>query len=50
MTNASCPVCGAAITGSGTKTTVSGKEITVCCEACAKKAKETPTKYAGTAK
>jgi hypothetical protein len=31
----------------GIKLTVVGKEITVCCDECANKVKESPAKYAG---
>jgi len=45
-----CPVCDWEIKDGGIKVKVAGKEITVCCDDCAKKAKEEPAKYAGTAK
>ena len=34
-----CPVCGAEIKGRGVKARMGGKEVTVCCEDCANKAK-----------
>jgi ribosome-binding protein aMBF1 (putative translation factor) len=44
-----CPVCDWEITDGGIKVKVGGKEITVCCDDCAKKAKQSPAKYAGLA-
>jgi ribosome-binding protein aMBF1 (putative translation factor) len=41
-----CPVCDWEIKDDGIKVKVSGKEITVCCDDCAKKAQENPAKYA----
>jgi hypothetical protein len=38
MENCKCPVCDWEITDGGIKITVKGKEITVCCDECAKKA------------
>ncbi len=49
MNTKKCPVCDDEINGDGIKVKVAGKEITVCCADCAKKAKENPTKYAGAA-
>jgi len=43
------PVCDWEIKDDGIKATVGGKEITVCCDDCANKAKESPAKYAGAA-
>jgi hypothetical protein len=47
METKKCPVCDWEITDGGIKVTVGGKEITVCCDDCANKAKESPAKYAG---
>ena len=48
MTTKKCPVCDWEIKdGGGIKVKVAGKEITVCCDDCARKAKEDPAKYAG---
>lgn len=38
MNTSKCPVCDWEITDGGVKVTVAGKEITVCCDDCAKKA------------
>jgi ribosome-binding protein aMBF1 (putative translation factor) len=46
MTTKKCPVCDWEIKDGGIKVKVAGKEITVCCDDCAKKAKESPTKFA----
>ncbi|MCI0665656.1 MAG: hypothetical protein L0220_31755 [Acidobacteria bacterium] len=40
-----CPVCDWEIKGDEVKVKVGGKEITVCCEDCAKKVEENPGKY-----
>ena len=40
-----CPVCDWDINDAGIKVKVGGKEITVCCDDCAKKVEETPAKY-----
>jgi len=40
-----CPVCDWEIKDDEVKVKVGGKEITVCCEDCAKKVKENPGKY-----
>jgi ribosome-binding protein aMBF1 (putative translation factor) len=45
-----CPVCDWEIKDGGIKVKVAGKEITVCCDDCAKKAKEEPKKFASAAK
>jgi hypothetical protein len=50
MKTTKCPVCNWDIKDGGIKVKVGGKEITVCCEDCATKAKEKPAQYAGTAK
>ena len=44
-----CPVCDWEIQDGGIEIRVGGKEITVCCDDCAKKAQEDPAKYGGTA-
>jgi ribosome-binding protein aMBF1 (putative translation factor) len=45
-----CPVCDWEITDGGLAVEVGGKQITVCCDDCAKKAKESAAKYADAAK
>lgn len=50
MNSKKCPVCDWEIKDKGIKVKVGGKDITVCCDDCAKKAKENPAKYAGKAK
>lgn len=45
-----CPVCDWEIKDGGVKVKVDGKEITVCCDDCAEKAKESSAKHASTAK
>lgn len=40
MKTSKCPVCDWEIKGSGIKVRVGGKEITVCCDECATKARE----------
>jgi ribosome-binding protein aMBF1 (putative translation factor) len=42
-----CPVCDWEIQDGGIPIKVGGKEITVCCDDCAKKAQEDPAKYGG---
>ena len=42
-----CPVCGWDINDGGIKVKVAGKEITVCCDDCAKKVEEDPAKFTG---
>jgi ribosome-binding protein aMBF1 (putative translation factor) len=44
-----CPVCDWEIQDGGITVKVGGKEITVCCDDCAKKAKEDAAKYGGKA-
>jgi ribosome-binding protein aMBF1 (putative translation factor) len=46
MKTKKCPVCDWEINDGGIKVTVGGKELTVCCDDCAQKAKESPAKYA----
>ena len=50
MNTKKCPVCDWEIKEGGIKVQVGGKDITVCCDECAKKAKENPAKYTGKAK
>jgi hypothetical protein len=38
MAESKCPVCDWEITDGGVKVMVAGKEITVCCDDCAKEA------------
>ena len=45
MRTKKCPVCDWEIKDGGIKVKVAGKEITVCCDDCAQKAKESPAKY-----
>lgn len=40
MKTPKCSVCGWEIKDSGIKVKVGGREITVCCDDCAKKAQE----------
>jgi len=50
MKTKKCPVCDWEIKDDGIKVKVGGKEITVCCDDCAKKAKASPAKYASRSK
>jgi hypothetical protein len=50
MTTTKCPVCDWGIKDDGIKAQVGGKEIVVCCDDCAKKAKESPEKFASEVK
>jgi ribosome-binding protein aMBF1 (putative translation factor) len=45
-----CPVCDWEMKDGGLKVKVAGKQITVCCDDCADKAKANPATYAGSAK
>lgn len=45
MTTKKCPVCEYEIKDGGVKVKIGNREIVVCCEDCAKKAKENPAKY-----
>ena len=45
-----CPVCDWEIKDGGIKVKAGGKELTVCCDDCAKKAKESPAKYGAAAR
>ncbi len=47
MKTEKCPVCDWEIKDGGIKVTVAGKEITVCCDDCAKTAMKDPQKFAG---
>ena len=44
MTAKKCPICDWVIKDGGIKVKVGEKEITVCCDDCAKKAGESPSK------
>jgi ribosome-binding protein aMBF1 (putative translation factor) len=46
MKTTKCPVCDWEIKDGGIKVKVAGKEITVCCDDCAKQAQAEPKKYA----
>jgi ribosome-binding protein aMBF1 (putative translation factor) len=50
MITKKCPVCDWDIKDEGIKVKVGGKEIVVCCDDCAKKAKEAPSKHTSPAK
>jgi hypothetical protein len=45
-----CPVCDWEIKDGGIQVKVGGKEVTVCCDDCAKKAKEGAAKPGGAGK
>jgi hypothetical protein len=47
MKTKKCPVCDWEIKDGGIQVKVGDKEITVCCEDCAKKAQESPPKETG---
>jgi YHS domain-containing protein len=49
-TNKKCPVCDWELKDGGIAVKVGGREIIVCCDECAEKAKENPSKYAKAAK
>jgi hypothetical protein len=44
-----CPVCDWEIKDAGKKVKLGSKEIVVCCDECADKAKAAPGKYGGKA-
>jgi ribosome-binding protein aMBF1 (putative translation factor) len=46
MKTTKCPVCDWEIKDGGIKVKVAGKEITVCCDDCARQAQADPKKYA----
>ena len=50
MTSTKCPVCDWEIKDGGIKVKVGGKEITVCCDDCARQAQSDPKKYAAAAR
>jgi hypothetical protein len=50
MKTKKCPVCDWEIKDGGIKVKVGGKDITVCCDECAKKAKAGSVKKAGESK
>lgn len=47
MNTTKCPVCDWDINDGGIKVKAGGKEITVCCDDCAKDAEADPAKYVG---
>lgn len=47
MKTKKCPVCDWEIKDEGIKVKVGGKEMTVCCDDCAKKTKEGAAKRSG---
>jgi ribosome-binding protein aMBF1 (putative translation factor) len=49
MDTTKCPVCDWDINDGGIKVKVGGKEITVCCDDCAKNAEADPAKYSSAA-
>lgn len=49
MTTHKCPVCDWDLQDSGIKIRIGDKEIAVCCDDCAVKAKENPQQYAAAA-
>ena len=46
MNSEKCPVCDWAINDGGIKVQVGGKEITVCCDECVEKVKQSPEQFA----
>jgi hypothetical protein len=50
MTTTKCPVCDWKIKDGGVKVQVGGREIVVCCDDCAKKAKGSPGRYSSEVK
>jgi ribosome-binding protein aMBF1 (putative translation factor) len=50
MATKKCPVCDWEIKDAGIVVKAGGKQLTVCCDDCAKKAKENPAQYAKSAK
>ena len=46
MNTSKCPVCDWEIKDGGINVSVAGKQITVCCDDCAQKAKQNPAQYA----
>jgi YHS domain-containing protein len=46
MATKKCPVCDWEIKDAGIAVKAGGKEVTVCCDDCAKKMKDNPAKYA----
>jgi ribosome-binding protein aMBF1 (putative translation factor) len=47
MNTTKCPVCDWDINDGGIKVKIGEKEITVCCDDCAKEAETDPAKFAG---
>jgi ribosome-binding protein aMBF1 (putative translation factor) len=50
MATKKCPVCDWEIKEAGIAVKTGGKELTVCCDDCAKKVQENPANYTKTAK
>jgi endogenous inhibitor of DNA gyrase (YacG/DUF329 family) len=50
MKTTKCPVCDWEIKDGGIKVKAGDKQITVCCDECAKKVKANPAKYSGSSK
>ncbi len=48
MATTKCPVCGWKIENGGQPVEHDGSSLTVCCDECARKVLDEPTKYAGT--
>jgi ribosome-binding protein aMBF1 (putative translation factor) len=46
MQTKKCPVCGSEIKDGGVQAKIDGQQVTVCCDQCAKEAKEHPADYA----
>jgi ribosome-binding protein aMBF1 (putative translation factor) len=50
MATKKCPVCGSEIKDGGVQARIRGKQVTVCCEQCAKEAQEHAAQYAQASK
>jgi hypothetical protein len=50
MATKKCPVCDWEIKDAGIVVKAGDKQLTVCCDDCAKKAKDNPAQYAKSAK
>jgi TRASH domain-containing protein len=50
MSTKTCPVCDWEIKDAGIVVKIGDKQIIVCCDDCATKAKENPAAYAGAGK
>jgi len=46
MNNKKCPVCGSDLSGHKRDMRVKNRKVSVCCDECAKKVREEPSKYA----